>query len=91
MGNDNLLSVSAYTQLIIKGIVHPKIQILLFSHPQVVPKIIFFFRLNAKEDILMLWKMSWDSMSGYQHSSKYLLLCSTEERDSEVWNNCSVK
>ncbi len=36
----------------VKGIVHQKIKILLFTQPQVVPNLSFFLLLNTKEDIL---------------------------------------
>ncbi len=36
----------------LKGIVHPKMKMLPFTHPQVVPNMYLFVLLNTKEDIL---------------------------------------
>ncbi len=59
--------------MLVKGIVHP---------PQ---KIKFFhYLLTLKLLTFIVWKNSCldQQMFDYQHSSKYLLLCSTEERNS---------
>jgi len=46
----------------VKGIVHFKMRILSFTHPQVVSKLydFFFLMLNTKKDILKnVWNHSW--------------------------------
>jgi len=77
-----------------KGIVHSKIVIMSsFTHPQVVP---IFLLLNTKKDILknvgnqtmtpIVWRTKpfgpVNQQFGFQHCSKYFLLCSAEDRNS---------
>ncbi len=38
--------------MLVKGIVHPKMKILSFTHPQVVPNLYEFVLPSTKEDIL---------------------------------------
>ncbi len=62
------------------------------THPQVVQTCSFFLPLNSKEDMLVLLLVAIDfhimeingyhQLFGYQHSLKYLLLCSTEGSNS---------
>jgi len=73
-------------------VIHTKLKMLSsFTLPQVVPNLneFLFFLLNTKEDILNVTSIYFLTMevngygqpSDYQHSSKYLLLCSAEERN----------
>ncbi len=57
----------------LKGIVHPKMKnVSLFTHPQVVPNMYVFF----------LYRSQWGSSTFFNILFKYLLLCSSEERNS---------
>ncbi len=43
---------SEFFFMLVKGIVHPKMKILSFTHSQVVPNLYEFVPPNTKEDIL---------------------------------------
>ncbi len=43
---------SEFFIMLVKGIFHPKMKILSFTHPQVVPNLYEFALPNTKEDIL---------------------------------------
>jgi len=68
-------------------------KLLSSTQPQVVPNLYmsFFFLLNTKEDVLKnIVEYGENTMEvngaqqlfGYQHSSKYRLLCSAKQRNS---------
>ncbi len=85
----------------LKGIVHPKTTNLSrFTNPQVIPNLNnFCLLLNTKEDTLknvgnqrcFYWVTEDQKLFAFPHSSKYLLLCSTEEttvcRFRTIWVN----
>ncbi len=84
----------------LKGIVHPKMNILsLFTHPQVVPHLYEFFS-SAEHKKRIFWRMlltkqlvvaigfhSTFSIYGSQwlaYSSEYLLLCSARKKETHT-------
>jgi len=84
----------------LKAIVHPKIQILSFTHSQVVPNLSDFISSLEYEKYLSgffpLHKMKVNVIKMIITFSKYLLFCSTLEshvwndmRLSKLWQNCS--
>ncbi len=72
----------------LKWIVQPKMKILsTFSYPQVVPNVVWLFWKLTVVGIHWCTEKYYGGqwrhqLFGYQHSSKYLLLCSIEERNS---------